>query len=104
MWEYFSTVMILIVVILLAYFTTVFIAKYASGNGMSSHMQLIDRLVIDRNTSIVIVKIESHYQVLVIGQNCIENLGVLDSIEEANATTISFVDRLKSVMNKEEGE
>ena len=104
MFEYISTVMILILVIILAYFTTVFIGRYANGNGVSSHMQLIDRLVIDRNTSIVIVKIESQYQVLVIGQNCIENLGVLDSIEEAVQTRISFSDRLKSVMNKEEGE
>lgn len=103
MWEYFSTVLILILVILLAYFTTVFIAKYANGNGVSSHMQLIDRLVIDRNTSIVIVKIEDHYQVLVIGQNCIENLGVLASLDEANVTRVSFAERLKGVMNKEEG-
>lgn len=104
MWEYLSTVLILILVILLAYFTTVFIANHARGNGISSHMKLIDRLVIDRNTSIVIVQIESHYQVLVIGANCIENLGVLDSLEEANDVRVSFADRLKNAMNKKEGE
>lgn len=103
MWEYVSTVFILIIVILLAYFTTIFIANHASGSGMSTHMKIVDRLVIDRNTSIVIVKIEEHYQVLVIGANAIENLGVLDSLEEASEIRVSFAERLKSAINKKEG-
>lgn len=104
MWEYISTVFILIFVILLAYFTTVFIANHARGNGISSHMKLVDRLVIDRNTSIVIVKIDLQYQVLVIGANAIENLGVLDSLDEANDVRVSFAQRLSSALNKKEGE
>ena len=80
--EYVIGFLVLILILIAAYYTTVLVAKASMGNGKSKYMQVVDRLVIDKNTSMVIVNIDGTYQVLVIGDHTIENLGVVDSLSE----------------------
>ena len=99
--EYVVSFLILIVILIAAYFTTIFVAKVANGNGRSKYMQIVDRLVIDKNTSIVIVNIDGVYQVLVIVENTVENLGVVDSLSELPVEKKDFQESfLKALRNK----
>ena len=100
MLEYLLSFIILIVILIAAYYTTVFVAKASGGSGRSKYMQVVDRLVIDKNTSIVIVDIDGTYQVLVIGENKIENLGVVDSLSEIPVEKKDFQDSFIKALSK----
>ena len=80
--EYVWGIVVLILVLVLAYYSTKLIAKLNQGSGKSKYMQVVDRLILDQKTSIVIVEINGENQVIVLGEHAIENLGVVDSLNE----------------------
>lgn len=100
MLEYLYSFVVLIIVLIAAYYTTLVVGKHAGGSGKSKYMKVIDRLAIDRNTSIVIVEIDGVNQVLVIGENKIENLGVVDSLSEVPSTNKEFHESFLAALNK----
>ena len=79
--EYFISLLLLIGILIAAYYTTRFVAKH-SYISQSKYMRVVDRIAIDAKTSIVIVDIDGTKQVLAINEHTIENLGVVGELSE----------------------
>ncbi len=104
--EYVWGIVVLILVLVLAYYSTKLVAKLNQGSGKSKYMQVVDRLVLDQKTSIVIVDINGENQVIVLGEHAIENLGVVGNLTELPQDNKNFdLSFLKAMQkNKERNE
>lgn len=98
--ELFSALIILIFVLFLTYYVTMFIAKHGGGFGKSNYMQIIDRLSIDRNNTLVIVKIASEYQVLLVNSHNSINLGMIEELDEEVINKKDFKSIYDKILNR----
>lgn len=72
----------LILVCVLAYFSTRYYAKMMSKTQKSDSMQVMESMMLERDKRIIIVKILDKYYTLVSHSNGVENLGECEYIEK----------------------
>jgi flagellar biogenesis protein FliO len=65
----------LILILVLAYFSTRYFAKSVKGLQRTQSMHIVESMMLERDKRILIVKIQNRYLALVTHQNGVENLG-----------------------------
>ena len=93
----------LILICVLAYFTTRYFAKTMSHFQKSDSMQIMETLILDRDKRMMIVKVQSKYYTLVRHTHGVENLGECESYSERTINESKdnrFDSLLKQIMHK----
>lgn len=103
-------VLLLILILAAAYYTSKFVGKATMGRLKNSNFHVIDSYRISQNKVIQIVKIGNKYVVIAIGKDTINYITELDESEvfirepqtKENVNFKEILDKLKSKMNKNE--
>lgn len=93
----------LILICVLAYFTTRYFAKTMNHFQKSDSMQIMETLMLDRDKRMMIVKVQSKYYTLVTHPHGVENLGECESYTEKTMSESKdnrFDSLLKQIMHK----
>lgn len=78
----FLTFFSVVLVLFLSYWFTKYIGKKTMKFRASGHMQIVDRLSISQDKSILILKVEGNYYLLSLSQNGIHLIKELENIDE----------------------
>lgn len=78
----FLTLFSVILILFLSYWFTKYIGTKTMKIRASGHMQIVDRLSISQDKSIVILKVEKKYYLLSLSQSGIHLIKELDDIDE----------------------
>jgi len=95
-WNILLSLIMMIIVMALAYITTVFLASRLQMTSKTRHLRVIDQLILDKDKRIVIVEIAQRFHVLAFSANHVENLGL---IEDSGMLVISDSSRSESFKN-----
>lgn len=68
----------LVIIILLAYLTTIFLSRKTRSYFMGRSIKVLERVVLSTNLSIIVIQVINKVYILAINNKCIE---VIDSIE-----------------------
>lgn len=88
----------LILICVLAYFSTKYFAKSMSHYQKSESMQIMETLMLDKDKRMMIVKVQSKYYTLVTHSHGVENLGECDSYVEKKVE-INKENRFDTLLN-----
>lgn len=88
------SMVLMIGILFLAYYATRFLGNNMQGMRQSKHLQVIDRYTIDKDKSILIVKVNDQYEMLGVSQQSITHLKTYEEtiqpIEVERVEPISF--------------
>lgn len=82
MFEYVIAFIMLCLVLYLAYFSTKWLGKQMQFKQNSKYMQVVDKLYVDRDKVILIIKFQDSYKVIAMSSNAITDLGAIDDLDE----------------------
>lgn len=85
MLEYIIAFIMLCLVLYLAYFSTKWLGKQMQFKSISKYMQVIDKVYIDRDKVVLIVKFQDTYKALAMSSNAITDLGDLVNFDESQS-------------------
>jgi len=89
----------LILILVLAYFSTRYFAKSVKGMQRTQSMHIVESMMLERDKRILIVKIQNRYLALVTHQNGVENLGECEGYVENTSSELP-VNPFESIMNQ----
>lgn len=89
----------LILVLVLAYFSTRYFARSVKGMQKTQSMHIVESMMLERDKRILIVKIQNRYLALVTHQNGVENLGECEGYIESSLSE-SPLNPFESVLNQ----
>lgn len=80
----FFYLVVLILVLVLAYYTTRTLGKGINIRPENSNMRVLDRLAVGRDSSLLVVKVQERILLLGLSPAGIQNLGELEAYEKKN--------------------
>ena len=78
----FFTFLAVVLILFLSYWFTKYIGVRAMKNRNSRHMQIVDRLSISQDKSILVLKVEKNYYLLSLSQSGLSLIKELENIDE----------------------
>ncbi len=90
----------LILVLVLAYFSTRYFAKTMHKMQSSDSMHIVESMMLERDKKIVIVKIQNRFIALATHANGVENLGECDGYIERIQDDSKTINPFESILNQ----